>query len=143
MKKSLIFIVIFSHILLAKNERTFLPGQLYTSSLTSMHLSHHERASRSEKRVVAAGTTVSFGRFPWPFSEKAVPLRPIRARARAQKEIPRPNLIIYSGLQQKTIWQITTKIPLRDVRRLRRSKRGPTQATTASGWGCCGCSVSD
>ena len=84
MKKSLIFIVIFSHILLAKNERTFLPGQLYTSSLTSMHLSHHERASRSEKRVVAAGTTVSFGRFPWLFSEKAVPLRPIRARARAQ-----------------------------------------------------------
>ena len=76
--------MIFSHILLAKNERTFLPGQLYTLSLTSMHLSHHERASRSEKRVVAAGTTVSFGRFPWLFSEKAVPLRPIRARARAQ-----------------------------------------------------------
>ena len=76
--------MIFSYILLAKNERTFLPGQLYTSSLTSMHLSHHERTSRREKRVVAAGTTVSFGRFPWLFSEKAVPLRPIRARARAQ-----------------------------------------------------------
>ena len=89
--------MIFSHILLAKNERTFLPEQLYTSSFTSMHLSHHERASRREKRVVAAGTTVSFGRFPWLFSEKAVPLRPIRARARAQIKYGRARTFNYSS----------------------------------------------